>query len=62
MFKIKTPNKRFNGERLGVKFVNGVGETEDKSVIKELESYGYTVEQEKKSTPKPKTTKKSGDE
>lgn len=57
MYKIYTPNKHFKGVRLGVEFVNGVGETKDAKVAKDLESFGYKVEKEK-----PAKEKKSGDE
>ncbi|MBT2217828.1 hypothetical protein KK120_18635 [Virgibacillus dakarensis] len=63
MFKVYTPNKHFNGTRLGVSFINGVGETDDKGKVKELEYFGYKVEQVKKTTGRKTTsTKKSGDE
>lgn len=56
MYKIYTPNKLFKGERLGVHFENGVGFTNDATLARDLEAYGYTVEKEKvvrkKSEPK----------
>ena len=43
--KIYTPVKDFNGFRNNVRFVNGVGETDNLETIKWFESHGYTVEQ-----------------
>lgn len=51
MAKVLAPNKQFNGERGGVSFVEGVGETEDKNLIDWFKNKGYEVEEEK---PKPK--------
>ena len=42
--KIYAPVKEFNGLRGNVRFVNGVGETDDPKLIKWFEDNGYTVE------------------
>lgn len=42
--KIYAPVKDFNGVRNSVRFVNGVGETDNPSVIGWFESNGYKVE------------------
>lgn len=42
--KIYAPVKDFNGIRSNVRFVNGVGETNDPNSIKWFESHGYSVE------------------
>ena len=62
MTKIYAPNKRYNGVSASVKFVNGVGETNDPHLINWFKSKGYKVENEKKTKiaePKaePKTDK-----
>ena len=41
--KIYAPVKDFNGWRNNVRFVNGVGETNDPTVIKWFETHGYKV-------------------
>ena len=42
--KIYAPVKDFNGLRNNVRFVNGVGETDEQSVIEWFSSRGYTTE------------------
>ena len=42
--KIYTPVKDFNGLRNNVRFVNGVGETDDPKLIEWFKAQGYTVE------------------
>lgn len=42
--KIYAPVKDFNGLRNNVRFVNGVGETNNPTVIKWFESHGYEIE------------------
>jgi hypothetical protein len=42
--KIYTPVKNANGVWASVRFVNGVGETDNPTLIKWFESHGYTVE------------------
>lgn len=42
--KIYAPVKDFNGLRSNVRFVNGVGETDDQQLIEWFKSKGYTVE------------------
>ena len=44
--KIYAPVKDFNGLRNNVRFVNGVGETDNKSVIEWFLSRGYMIEGE----------------
>lgn len=41
--KIYAPVKDFNGLRGNVRFVNGVGETDDPHLIKWFETHGYKV-------------------
>ena len=41
--KIYAPVKDFNGLRGNVRFINGVGETDDPKMIKWFESHGYKV-------------------
>ena len=41
--KIYAPVKDFNGWRGNVRFVNGVGETDDPKLIKWFETHGYKV-------------------
>ena len=42
--KIYAPVKDFNGLRNGVRFVNGVGETDNPQAITWFKSHGYRVE------------------
>lgn len=42
--KIYAPVKDFNGLRNNVRFVNGVGETDDKWLIQWFVNRGYTIE------------------
>lgn len=42
--KIYAPVNDFNGLRNNVRFVNGVGETDDPQLIEWFKSHGYTVE------------------
>ena len=42
--KIYAPVKDFNGLRNNVRFVNGVGETNDLNAIAWFKSHGYSVE------------------
>ena len=42
--KIYAPVKDFNGMRNNVRFVNGVGETDNQTSIKWFSSRGYTIE------------------
>lgn len=42
--KIRTKNPDFTGTRAGIKFVNGVGETDDEKIVGQLRRLGYTVE------------------
>ena len=42
--KIYAPVKDFNGLRNNVRFVNGVGETDNQTAIKWFSSRGYTIE------------------
>ena len=43
--KIYAPVKQTNGVRASVRFVNGVGETDDPRLIKWFVDHGYTVEE-----------------
>lgn len=42
--KVHTRNKKFTGTRVGIRFVNGVGETSDEKAAAQLRRLGYTVE------------------
>lgn len=42
--KIYAPVKDFNGVRAGVRFVNGVGESNDEYMVRWFELHGYKVE------------------
>lgn len=42
--KIYTPVKDFNGFRNNVRFINGVGETDDKWLIQWFVNHGYIIE------------------
>lgn len=55
MAKIYAPNPRYSGISASVKFVNGVGETDDPRLIKWFKSKGYKVEDVKKNTKKTET-------
>lgn len=44
--KIYAPVKDTNGVRASVRFVNGVGETNDPRLIKWFETHGYIVEKQ----------------
>lgn len=61
MAKIHAPNEKYNGVSATVRFVNGVGETDDKHLISWFESKGYKVEgvpkTRKATTPKATTPK-----
>jgi hypothetical protein len=59
MFKVSVTNKHFNGIRAGVQFENGEAVTSDKKVAKELESYGYSVVEEKPKAQKKAPVKKA---
>lgn len=56
MAKIFAPNEKYNGVSATVRFINGVGETENEHLIGWFESKGYKVEKtpkaRKASTPK----------
>lgn len=45
--KIYAPVKDFNGLRNNVRFVNGVGETDNPNVLAWFKSHGYKIEDEK---------------
>lgn len=45
MAKILSPNKKYNGVSASVRFCNGVGETNDKHLIKWFQEHGYEVEE-----------------
>ncbi|MGD2278210.1 hypothetical protein [Bacillus wiedmannii] len=60
MFKIVVPSSSFEGERCGVTFRKGEGETESREVAEMLAALGYEVEglEKAKATPKKTATKK----
>lgn len=41
---IKTPNADFTGTRAGVKFVDGVGQTDDAAALVSFRRHGYVIE------------------
>ena len=58
MAKIIAPNKKFNGKRAGVAFVDGQAETDDESAIRYFVKHGYKVEgKAKKASPAPEPPK-----
>lgn len=42
-FEIRTPNPGFRGERAGVKFMEGIGHTDDEAAAEACLDFGYTV-------------------
>ena len=50
MAKILAPNKSYTGISAGVAFSNGVGETEDKSLIEWFYSHGYEIAKDESPT------------
>jgi hypothetical protein len=61
MAKILSPNKQYSGISASVKFVDGVGETDNPNLIDWFKSHGYEVEGVKaaKTTP-PKNAAQTG--
>lgn len=53
VYTVTVPFSRFEGERGGVRFREGRGETNDPAVAEELAGLGYRVEPD----PRPKTKK-----
>lgn len=45
MAKVFAPNKQYSGLSASVGFVNGVGETEDKDLLKWFKAHGYEIEE-----------------
>ncbi|NRQ71934.1 hypothetical protein HQK17_27845 [Bacillus cereus] len=58
MFKIVVPSSSFEGERCGVTFRKGEGETESREIAEMLAGLGYEVEGLEKATPKKTATKR----
>ncbi|PGM50813.1 hypothetical protein [Bacillus thuringiensis] len=60
MFKVVVPSSSFEGERCGVTFRKGVGETESREVAEMLADLGYEVEglEKAKATPKKAAAKR----
>lgn len=48
MAKVLAPNKQYTGLSASVGFVNGIGETEDKDLLKWFKAHGYEIEEDKK--------------
>ncbi|HEX8342217.1 MAG TPA: hypothetical protein VF624_15040 [Tepidisphaeraceae bacterium] len=44
LYTIKTPNVGYTGIREGIAIIDGVGKTENRTVARELQQLGYTVE------------------
>lgn len=51
--KITAPNKEFTGKRGGVGFVDGVGETDDPSMVAYFSRHGYGVAGEEPAVREP---------
>lgn len=67
MATVLTPNKSFNGERYGVTFVNGAGQTKDPVKLDWFKKRGYKVVTKKKDanvepTPEVETAVESEEE
>jgi hypothetical protein len=62
MAKIICPNKKYNGVSASVNFTNGVGETDDRHLIKWFKSHGYKVENNEKIEPSIEIDKMTADE
>lgn len=45
MAKVYSPNKSYTGISASIAFAKGIGETEDKHLIKWFKEHGYTVEE-----------------
>ncbi|WP_024622138.1 hypothetical protein [Metaclostridioides mangenotii] len=45
MAKILAPNKQYSGVSASIGFVNGIGETEDKELLKWFKAHGYEIEE-----------------
>lgn len=52
MAKVLAPNKQYTGLSASVGFVNGVGETEDKDLLKWFKAHGYEIEEDKQEDKK----------
>ena len=52
MAKIFAPNKQYTGLSASIGFVNGVGETEDKDLLKWFKDHGYDIEEDKQEDKK----------
>ena len=50
--KITAPNKAYTGVSASVRFVNGIGETDNPHLIQLFRQHGYIVEEDKKETKK----------
>lgn len=60
IFKVKAPNGGYNGETAGIKFVDGLAETDDEQVVSYLKEKGYEVVSEgAKDKPKKKEKEES---
>lgn len=57
MATIKTAVENYTGNRAGIAFVNGVGETTDPHLIEWFGAHGYTVEVEEVEQKKRKSSK-----
>lgn len=54
IFKVKAPNSEYNGETAGIKFVDGLAETDNEQVVSYLKEKGYEVAEGVKDKPKKK--------
>jgi sugar phosphate isomerase/epimerase len=60
MAKIYAPNKQYSGISASVVFVNGVGETENPTLLKWFKDHGYEVEVVEKKDPPNEPSKFDG--
>lgn len=56
MAKIFAPNKQYTGLSASIGFVNGVGETEDKDLLKWFKDHGYDIAENKQEDKKDEDT------
>ena len=54
--KIYSPNKEYTGVSASVPFCNGMGETEDRHLIKWFKDHGYKVDEESNAEQKEEQT------
>jgi len=55
---IKAPNEQYNGISATIKFENGIGQTDDKKLIRWFEEHGYAIQKDDKAANDKKGNKK----